>query len=45
MLSFDVSLINALEILESRCWEKLFEVPNFFLPGQAARQQQSPSRA
>jgi hypothetical protein len=27
------------------CWKKLFEVPNFFLPGQAARQPRSTSRA
>jgi hypothetical protein len=44
MLSFNVSLINALEVLESRLLEKLFEVPNFFLPGQAARQQRPTSR-
>ena len=27
------------------CWKKLSEVPNFFLPAQAARQQRSTSRA
>jgi hypothetical protein len=39
MLSFDVSLINAFKGLKSRFQEKLFEVPNFFQPCQATRQQ------